>query len=69
MLQPERVEGVFSPVVGQEEDVGDGDDNLQPAPVRDKVGKQREDEDANAEEHLVNDSDRTSVLHPHDLCD
>lgn len=57
------------PVVGQEQDVGDGDDDLQPAPVCYIVGKQREDEDADTEEHLVNYSDCTSELHAHDLCD
>lgn len=59
----------FSPVVGQEDDVGGGDDDLQPAPVGDEVGEQREDEDADTEEHLVKDSNGTSVLHTDDLCD
>lgn len=59
----------FSPVVGQEEDVGDGDDDLEPAPVGDEVGDEREEEDADAEEHLINDSDGASVLHSHNLCD
>lgn len=59
----------FSPVVGQEEDVGGGDDHLQPAPVGDEVGEQREEQDADAKEHLIKDSNRASELHPHDLCD
>lgn len=58
-----------SPVVGQEDEVGNGDGHLQPAPVGDVVGQQREDEDADAEEHLIEDSDRASELHPDDLCD
>lgn len=58
-----------SPVVGQEEEVGNGDGHLQPAPVGDVVGQQREEEEADAEEHLVDDSDRAPELHPHDLGD
>lgn len=61
--------GVFSPIVGHEEDVRGADDHLQPAPVCDEVGQQREEKNADAEEHLVKDSHRASVLHPHDLCD
>lgn len=59
----------FSPVVEQEEDVRDADDDLQPAPVRDEVGQQREDEDAPAEEHLEQNTDRPPVLHSNYLCD
>ncbi len=59
----------FSPVVGQEDDVGDSDDDIQPTPVGDEVGEQREEEDADAEEHLIEDSHGASVLHAHDLCD
>lgn len=59
----------FSPIVGQEKDVGGGNDDLQPPPVSDKVGEEREEEDANAEEHLVNYPNCASVLHPHNLCD
>lgn len=58
-----------SPVVEQEEDVRDADDDLQPAPVRDEVGQQREDEDAPAEEHLEQNTDRPPVLHSNYLCD
>lgn len=57
------------PVVGQEDEVGRGDDHLQPPPVADEVGEQREEQDADAEEHLINDSDCASELHPDDLCD
>lgn len=59
----------FSPVVGQEDQVGDSDGHLEPPPVSDEVGEQREEEDADAEEHLVEDSDRASVLHTDKLCD
>lgn len=57
------------PVVGQEDEVGGSDDHLQPPPVTDEVGEQREEEDADAEEHLINDSDRSSELHADELCD
>lgn len=59
--------GSSSPVVEEEEEVGKRDGHLQPAPVGDVVGQQREDEDADAEERLVEDSHRASELHPHDL--
>lgn len=58
-----------SPVVGQEQDVRRRDGELQPAPIRDEVGEQREDEEADAEEHLIQDPHHPPELHPHDLCD
>lgn len=59
--------GSSSPVVGEEEEVGKGEGHLQPAPVGDVVGHQRENEDADAEKHLIEDSHRASELHPDDL--
>lgn len=58
----------FSPVVGQEEEVGCSNDNLQPAPVSDVVGEQREDEDANTEDHLEQYAHCSSILHTNNLC-
>lgn len=57
------------PVVGQEEDEGRSDDDLQPPPVSDEVGEQREDEDTNTEEHLVQNAHSLSVLYSNNLCD
>lgn len=57
------------PIVGQEQDEGRGDGDLQPAPVSDEVGQQGEDQVPDAEEHLVQDPHGASVLHPHHLCD
>lgn len=56
-----------SPVVGDKEQVGRRDDDLQPAPVGDEVGEQGEDEDADAEEHLEQNAHRPPVFHPNDL--
>jgi len=59
----------FSPVVGYEQDVGCTDGNLEPAPISDEVGEQREDEYTDTEEHLEQDAHSASVLHSNDLCD
>ena len=59
----------FSPVVGQEEEVGNREDHLQPAPVRDEESQQREEEVPQAEEHLVQYAHRPSVVYSHDLRD
>lgn len=55
------------PVIDNEQQVGSRDDHLQPTPVANEVGQQRENEDANAEEHLEQDSHCPPVLHPNDL--
>lgn len=55
------------PVVGDKQQIGSWDDHLHPTPVANEVGQQREDEDANAEEHLEQDSHCPPVLHPNYL--
>lgn len=58
----------FSPVIAEEDKIGDADDDLEPAPVSDKVGDQRQEKDADAEEHLIKNSNSASVLYSHNLC-
>lgn len=60
---------VFLPVITHEEHVGHSEGDLEPAPVCDKVGEQRKDEETHTEEHLVQDTHCSPVLHTNNLCD
>lgn len=59
----------FLPVITHEEHVGHSEGDLEPAPVCDKVGEQRKDEETHTEEHLVQDTHCSPVLHTNNLCD
>lgn len=59
----------FLPVITHEEHVGHSEGDLEPTPVCDKVGEQRKDEETHTEEHLVQDTHCSPVLHTNNLCD
>lgn len=58
-----------SPVIAHEDEGGKTKGRLQPAPVRDEVGQQGDDQEADADEHLVNDSHKPPLLHANNLRD
>lgn len=57
-----------SPVVEQEEAGGQGDSELQPAPVRDGVGDGIEEQEPDGKGRLVEDPHRPPVLRAHHFC-
>ena len=57
------------PVAQQEEEGGQRDGQLEPAPVRDRVGQPGEQHEPHRERHLVEDRHRPSVAQAHELCD
>lgn len=60
--------GSTLPVIQQEEDGGQGDRQLEPAPVWNGVGHPSKSHKAHCEGHLVHDSRRSSVAGAHKLC-
>lgn len=57
------------PVAEDEQEDGQGDGQLQPAPVREDVGQSGEQHETHGEGHLEEDRHRPSVAQTHELCD